>query len=259
MEKNSLGLPLEYSTLHEYFDALSTDNADAKNQLIEEVLRKYKVNTVLDLTCGTGSQVFWLAKQGYKVTGADLSPDLLNITREKAHKENIEVRLIEGDMRTLHVGSFDAVITIFNAIGHLTKTDFEKTLRNIHSNLKDGGLYVFDIFNLQAMTDTVVHDLAMDVRKTVNDTQIHHIQKSEIDRKSGRLTSYDHYTLQKSADTLKTLTGEFTLQIYTAQELREMLSKNGFETLEQLDMDGSPFLEDKTLNILTVAKRQECL
>lgn len=32
-------------------------------------------------------------------------------------------------MRTSHVGEFDAVITIFNAIGHLTKTDFEKTLQ----------------------------------------------------------------------------------------------------------------------------------
>ena len=38
---------------------------------LEKLLRKQKVNTVLDLTCGTGSQVFFLTKYGYKVIGSD--------------------------------------------------------------------------------------------------------------------------------------------------------------------------------------------
>ena len=136
-----LGLPLEYSKLHKYYDALSAGDADAKNQLLERMLRQHKVETVLDLTCGTGSQVFWLAKHGYKVVGSDISPALLDIARSKAQREKVAVRFIEGDMRTIKIGVFDAVITIFNSIGHLTKSDCEKTMRNIHKNLKDGGLY----------------------------------------------------------------------------------------------------------------------
>ena len=46
------------------------------------------------------------------------------------------------------VGQFDAVITIFNAVGHLTKQDFKKAIQNIYTNLNDRGLYVFDIYNL---------------------------------------------------------------------------------------------------------------
>ena len=134
MKKSKLGLPLEYSKLSEYYDVLSQGNDDSKNRTIEGLLKEHKVKTVLDLTCGTGSQVFWLAKHGYKVTGADFSPALLEIARAKAEKEKIDVTLIEGDMRTINVGEFNAVVTIFNAIGHLTKADLEKAMRNINKN-----------------------------------------------------------------------------------------------------------------------------
>jgi len=259
MEKNELGFPLEYSDLSEYYDPISGKEIHAietKNRLIESILKKYHVSTVLDLTCGTGSQVLWLAKHGYIVTGSDLSPHLLKIAKRKALKEKVDVNLIKGDMRTIKAGTFDAVITIFNAIGHLTKSDFEKAIENIYNNLKTGGLYVFDIFNLQAMTDKAVSELAMDIEKTVNDAKIHNIQYSKIDRKSGHLTSYDQFIIQKGSEKPKTLKGEFTLQLYKAKELREMLKRNGFKTLDQCGIDGSKFSEDETLNILTVAIKE---
>ena len=252
-----LGLPIEYKKLPEYFDAHNiSDDTDVKNSIIEKLLRKQKVNTVLDLTCGTGSQVFFLTKYGYKVIGSDFSPALLEIARKKALKEKLDIKFIDGDMRTLNIGQFDAVITIFNAIGHLTKADFEKAIRNIYKNLKFGGVYIFDIFNLQAMTDAVVHDLRMDLKKTINNTQIHNIQYSIIDRINGFLTSYDSLTIQKNAKILEKFKNEFTLQIYTAKELQNMLIKNGFEIVGQYGMDGAEFLEEKTLNILTVAKKK---
>ena len=256
MGKSKLGLPLEYSTLHQYYDTLSSDDNDTKNRVIEKILRKHNVKTVLDLTCGTGSQVLYLAKHSYQVTGADISPALLTRARDKAQKEKVDIKFIEGDMRILQVGSFDAVITIFNAIGHLTKAGFEKALKNIRRNLNDGGLYVFDILNLDAMTDSAVNNLAMDLKKAVDTTQIHNVQYSKINRENGRLTSYDYFSIQEGSDTPKIFKGKFTLQIYTAQELRELLARNGFETLDHYGIDGSKLVEQTTTNILTVAKKQ---
>lgn len=254
-KKSKLGLPLEYGKLSKYFDVLSQDHNHSKNRAIEKILRKHKVKTVLDLSCGTGSQVFWLAKHGYKVIGVDFSPKLLEIARRKTQKEKIDVRLIEGDMRRIKVGNFDAVITIFNAIGHLTKADFEKTLRNISKNLKKGGLYVFDIINLDAMTDNAIKNIAFDITRKVNKTKIRSVQYSELDRDSGRITSYDQFTIQESSNIPKIIEGQFTLQIYTAQELREMLARNGFETLGQYSIKGMRFIKKRTKNILTVARR----
>jgi ubiquinone/menaquinone biosynthesis C-methylase UbiE len=255
--KSNLGLPLEYQKLPEYFDAGNiSDDTAAKNSVIEKLLNTYQVNTVLDLTCGTGSQVFFLNESGYKVTGADFSPDLLKIARERALSEKIDLTFIDGDMRTLKVGTFDAVITIFNAIGHVTKAGFEKTLRNICGNLKDGGIYIFDIFNLDAMTDTVVADFAYQIHKKVGDTQLLSTQCSTIDRARGILTSYDALLVQKNAEAPERFHNTFSLQIYNATELRAMLAKNGFETLGHYGMQGEKFMEDTTQNILTVARKK---
>ncbi len=253
---SKLGLPLEYKKLPEFFDAHNIgDDTDAKNAVIEKLLQKHKIKTVLDLTCGTGSQVFFLAKRGYEIAGADFSPDLLKIAREKAKKAKLDLKFIDGDMRLIKVGSFDAVITMFNAVGHLTKLGFEKAMRNINKNLKDDGIYMFDIFNLEAMTDEVVSNFSMHRHKKLNDTQLHSVQCSTIDRKNGFLTSYDNHTLQKNADKPIRINNKFSLQIYTAKELREMLTRNGFKTLDQFGIDGSKFSEKKSTSILTIAQK----
>ena len=251
-----LGLPLEYKKLPQYFDAHNIgDDTDAKNSVLEKLLKKHKVKTVLDLTCGTGSQVFFLKRCGYEIIGSDFSPALLKIARAKAKEEKMNIKFIDGDMRNIRVGRFDAAITMFNAVGHLSKSGFEKAMKNIHRNLNDDGIYVFDIFNLEAMTDKAVSDFSMHLHRVVGDTQIHNVQCSTIDRKNGFLTSYDNYTLQKNADKPIRINNEFSLQIYSAKELREMLARNGFKILEQYGIDGAKFSAKKSISILTVAQK----
>jgi ubiquinone/menaquinone biosynthesis C-methylase UbiE len=253
--ENKLGLPFEYQQMPEYFDAHNiNEQTEVKNALIEKLLREQKVKTVLDMTCGTGSQVFYLAERGYEVTGSDFSPALIEQARMKAKKMKRDLTFIDGDMRNIEVGKFDAVITIFNAIGHLTKIDFEKALQNIHANLVDGGIYVFDIFNLQAITDVVIDSFAMDVKSMVDDIEIRNIQHSEIDRENGLLTSHDEYTFTKKANAPEIHKNSFSLQIYTSTELQIMLERNGFKVIGQYDMNGNDFVADKSLNILIVAQ-----
>jgi 2-polyprenyl-3-methyl-5-hydroxy-6-metoxy-1,4-benzoquinol methylase len=208
------------------------------------------------MTCGTGSQVFYLAKRGYQVIGSDFSPALLVQARKKAAAEGLNLTFVDGDMRTLKAGQFDAVITIFSAIGHLTKPDFEKALQNIRANLKDGGVYVFDIFNLQAITDDVIADFVMDIESIVNGAKVRNRQHSEIDRENGLLTSHDHYTILKDGCEPEVHTNSFSLQIYTAKQLQAMLERNGFEVIHHYDMDRNDFIADKSLNILTVARKK---
>jgi len=256
MKNNKLGLPLEYKKLPEFFDAHNIDDdTELKNSVVEKLLKKYDVKTVLDLTCGTGSQVLFLAKKGYEIVGSDFSPELLKIARKKAKEEKLNLKFIDGDMRTIKVGKFDAAITMFNAVGHLNKSGLEKAIRNINKNLKDRGIYVFDIFNLEALSDEVVSNFSMYKHKKVGDTQLHSIQCSTIDRKNGFLTSYDNHVLQKKADKPVRINNKFSLQIYSAKQLKEILRKNGFKTLEQYDIDGSKFLEKKSLRVLTIAQK----
>lgn len=234
-----------------------TTNEKVTNRTIEKILKKHKTKTVLDLTCGTGSQVFHLLKRGFKVTGSDISKGMLKIAQRKAKQEKIKIKFLRGDMRSIKVGTFDAAITIFNAIGHLTKTGFAKTMRNIHRNLNDGGIYIFDILNLNYVLDkNNIMKMSMERMATSGNIKVRELQHSIIDH-SGILTSYTIFYTQKSLQTPKVAsTGINTLQLYTANELKKMLAKNGFKVIYQCNIDGSKFNDKKTERIVTVAKKR---
>jgi ubiquinone/menaquinone biosynthesis C-methylase UbiE len=239
----------------EQYDTFNEENSKIINTTLETLLKKHGVKTVLDLTCGTGSQVFWLAKRGYEVIGSDFNQSMLKIAKDKAKSGNITLQFLEGDMRNVQVGQFDAVITIFNAVGHLTKTDFEKAMRNIHSNLNEGGFYIFDICNLSyLLKDNNITRLTIDWQKTVGDTRMRDIQYSTIDEE-GILASHTIHYQWKGSEKQKTRTGSQTLQIYTAKQLKQMLEQNGFQILDQCALDGSEYLETESENIVMIAQK----
>ncbi len=240
------------------FEAALDDspNAIATNKLITNILKKHKAKSVLDLTCGTGSQVFWLLDRGFQVVGSDISRGMLGIAKKKAKLAKKSVKLLHGDMRTQKVGQFDAVITIFNAIGHLTKKDFAKTMRNVHANLNVGGIYIFDILNLNYVNqDDNILKMSYEWLKKEGDTTLRTIQHSILDDR-GILVSYTTLYSQKGKNRLKTSNSIATLQLYTANELKTMLSGNGFQVLTQIGMDGKKFSDKKTERILTIAKKK---
>ena len=246
-----------YDQAAEKYDLFNTENSKVINKTIEKVLKKYRAKSILDMTCGTGSQVFWLAKLGYDVIGSDINSKMLKIAKDKAQEEKVDIRFIKGDMRTLKVGKFDSVITIFNAVGHLTKSDFEKAMRNIHRNLKDGGIYIFDINNLSyLLKDNNITTLTIDWLRTSDDTVLRDIQYSTID-KNGILASYTTHYEQPDTRKPKISQSAQTLQVYTAQQLKDMLGRNGFKVLNQYAIDGSKFNETKSDRILTVAQTQD--
>lgn len=248
--------PSHYNKEAQHYDKFNEKNSESINKLIETILKKYNVKTVLDLTCGTGSQVFWLAKRGYDVVGSDINPKMLNIAKDKAKKQKLDINFIKGDMRTTKAGKFDAVVTIFNAIGHLTKGDFEKAMRNIHENLNEKGIFVFDIFNLNyLLKDDNITKLTIDGQKKSGDTTVREIQYSTISA-DGVLASYDIYHEQVGSNKPKITKAFQTLQVYSAKQLKDMLQKNGFKVLRQCKIDGSRLSEYKTDRILTVAMKE---
>lgn len=245
-----------YNKEAKHYDTFNEKNSEKINHLIEKILKKYKVKTVLDLTCGTGSQVLWLTKHGFEVVGSDINNKMLNIAKIKAKEENLNIKFIKGDMRTTQAGKFDAVITIFNAVGHLTKGDFEKAMRNIHSNLNEKGIYVFDIFNLSYfLKDDNITKLTIDWQKKSENTTVREIQYSTINE-DGILASYDIYHEQEGSNKPKIATAFQTLQIYSANQLKEMLDKNGFKVLRQCGFNGSKLIEAKTERIVTITRKK---
>jgi ubiquinone/menaquinone biosynthesis C-methylase UbiE len=244
-----------YDNDAKHYDTFNEKNSEVMNKNIERILKKYKVKSVLDMTCGTGSQVFWLTKRGFNVVGTDINANMLKVAKSKALKENKKLTFLKGDMRTIQVGQFDAVISIFNAVGHLTKRDFEKAMHNVARNLKKGGYYIFDINNLSYLQkDNNITSLTIDWQKRMGDLKLREIQYSTIDH-HGTLASFTTSSSQKGTQKPKISSSAQTLQVYSAKQLKDMLLRCGFKVIGHCAIDGSRFIENISQNIITIAKK----
>ncbi|HZO58707.1 MAG TPA: class I SAM-dependent methyltransferase [Solirubrobacterales bacterium] len=73
---------------------------------------------VLDVATGSGNVAIVCAGLGAKVTGLDLTPELLDAARERATAAGVECEWVEGDAEDLPYpdGSFDRVLSTFGTM-----------------------------------------------------------------------------------------------------------------------------------------------
>lgn len=94
---------------------------------------------VLDAACGTGHTSLALAQQGHRVTGMDLTPEMLNEAKLLAGQKKLSVTWETGDVHQLPWPdqTFDAV-TCRRAAHHFR--DLPKFLAQVYRVLKPAGL-----------------------------------------------------------------------------------------------------------------------
>lgn len=99
---------------------------------------------LLDVGCGTGKSFLSMLARGWRVTGCDLSAEMLRLAREKTGGA---VRLELADMRELpRFGSFDLVWALDDAINYLLSAEeLTAALAGMSDNLAPDGLLVFDL------------------------------------------------------------------------------------------------------------------
>jgi SAM-dependent methyltransferase len=102
-----------------------------------------ELGKMLDVGCGTGRAFAPMLRRGWEVTGCDISPAMLEVARGE-HGDRVELAAV--DMRELPVfGEFDLVLCMNDAINYLLEEgDLARALAGMGSNLKPGGLLLFD-------------------------------------------------------------------------------------------------------------------
>jgi SAM-dependent methyltransferase len=71
---------------------------------------------ILEVGCGPGANLWYLAREGFSVVGIDGSETALRYARERLHADGLRAELVRGDFTQLGVyfepGSFDAIVDV---------------------------------------------------------------------------------------------------------------------------------------------------
>src|SRR5216684_3488456 len=97
---------------------------------------------VLDVGCGTGVVAVTAARLGAKVTGLDLTPELLAEARENSRVAMVDIDWHEGDVEHLpfEPSTFDVVVSQF---GHMFAPRADVAVSQMLRVLKPGGTIAF--------------------------------------------------------------------------------------------------------------------
>ena len=84
------------------------------NASLQEEVAGLEAGTALDLGCGEGGDAIWLATQGWKVTGTDISQTALDVAAGHAAEAGVTVAWERHDLSISQpAGTFDLVTTSF--------------------------------------------------------------------------------------------------------------------------------------------------
>jgi demethylmenaquinone methyltransferase/2-methoxy-6-polyprenyl-1,4-benzoquinol methylase len=95
---------------------------------------------ILDMAGGTGDVAFRMARRGAQVTVADINPDMLEVGKERAEGQglNLSWKVENAEELSFADRSFDAYTIVF---GIRNVTDIPAALKEAHRVLKRGGRF----------------------------------------------------------------------------------------------------------------------
>lgn len=213
------------------YDGMNTHIDDL--QFYKRWLPQNKDARILELCCGTGRLTIPIAKDGYDISGVDLTPTMLEQAKVKASKAGLEIEFIEADIRTLDLpGKYDLIFIPFNSIHHLYQNkDLFKAFNVVKKHLKAGGLFLLDCFhpNIQYIVENekrlieVAKYTTQDGREVLIKQKMRYESNTQINRIEW------HYFINGEFDSVQNL----DMRLYFPQELDSYLEQNGFKIIHK--------------------------
>jgi SAM-dependent methyltransferase len=112
-------------------------------------------HSILDVSCGIGTQSLGLAQLGYEVIASDASVASIDRAKTEAEARNLPIRFSVADMRHVfdhHDRTFDVVLSCDNSVPHLlSDSDVRKAFEQFYQCTRPGGLCLISVRDYAAM------------------------------------------------------------------------------------------------------------
>lgn len=137
-------LPEAFDSYAETYDAHFTNSSIGKAQrarvyqLLEGHLER--VQTILEVNCGTGEDAIVFAEKGKTVLATDISPQMIAVAGAKKKLPNLQYKVCNAKEINQLNGSFDLVFSNFGGLNCLTLPELQQFSYAAASQLKPDGL-----------------------------------------------------------------------------------------------------------------------
>ena len=138
-----------YTALGKVYDLFYADDAAKRADVYARYLPR---GEGVDLGCGTGALTLELYRRGYRIAGADVSPEMLSQATERALRAGARIRFFTGSAYdTLSAHPLDFVLAANDVCNYVPRLD--KAFANICGVLRAGGVFAFDVSSAYKLTE----------------------------------------------------------------------------------------------------------
>jgi len=183
--------------------------------------------SAVDLACGTGSVALILAQRGLRVTGVDMSPEMLCMADQKSVYEENRPSFICQKLQNLYLPrAVDLAVCALDGLDYITDPmDCQKAINRIYKALNPGGCLIFDVNTpekLRAMDGQIFLD---------EDDDVYCVWRGEFDEDTNVCT-YWMDLFQRQGDVWHRSYEEHREYAYSIEQLTGYLKSAGFTSIE---------------------------
>ena len=130
-------------TIAELGDAKTTDYLTT---MVSKYFGSCQEKTALDVGCGTGTTAFTLRKLGFEVQAVDISNTAIEMGRELATQQNLDINFVVGDVLKLEElnKKFDLIYDSHCLHCIVLNEDRTRVLAGVKNSLASGGIFILD-------------------------------------------------------------------------------------------------------------------
>ncbi len=246
-----------YNDFAEVYDKLQDADYEKFVDYYEQIFKKLgkAPKLVLDLACGTGNITIPMAKRGYDMIGLDLSCEMLNIARDKAMAEGLDILFLNQDMCEMELyGTVDAIVCALDGLNYITDPqDLQKVFHLAKNYLNPGGVMIFDV-----NTEYKLKNILGENTFVAEEDGIYYVWRSEFSDDT-KICGFELNFFCEKADGTYTRFDEYQEErAYSPEEITAMTNAAG------LEMTGiyKPFefapISDKEERIFFVISKKIC-
>lgn len=234
-----------YDALADWFEYLNDDcGYEEWSQYLISLLRAYGAGkSGLDIGCGSGYFTRKLKKEGYDVTGIDVSEAMLSRAQELSVREGLRIPWIRSDVSSFRAGNrVDFAVALNDCFNYLPPEKLGRAFKRVHGALKKGGLFFFDVSTEKKLS--ALPPVSVDDRDEVT--------YFSFPKKEGRKVTMEVSLFVREDDGRYVRRDETHVQYaYEKEELLTALQEAGFEPLSVCGHLGTDAVGAERMEFLT--------